>query len=48
MLDFDETSSIIIYPTLFGIKFYNIKKDDLVRVAVKHENTERFLKLVLF
>lgn len=47
-MDFDETDSILIYPTFIGIKFFNLKLKCLVRLVGKQENSERFMKVVLY
>ncbi|KAG2374989.1 hypothetical protein C9374_010363 [Naegleria lovaniensis] len=45
---FDESSSFIIYPTIFGIKIRNLRTDHVERLLGKVESTERFLHIGLF
>ncbi|KAF0982768.1 hypothetical protein FDP41_010747 [Naegleria fowleri] len=45
---FDESSSFIIYPTIFGIKIRNLRTDHVDRLLGKVESTERFLHIGLF
>ncbi|KAL1521995.1 hypothetical protein AB1Y20_021640 [Prymnesium parvum] len=45
---FDRTSSLIIFPSLTGVKVIDIKTSKLVRLYGKVENTERFVGLALF
>jgi peptidylprolyl isomerase domain and WD repeat-containing protein 1 len=45
---FDETGSLIIYPTYMGIKFINLKSNEVEKLIGKFEHTERFLNISLF
>ncbi|EAL73116.1 WD40 repeat-containing protein [Dictyostelium discoideum AX4] len=45
---FDESNNFLIYSTLVGIKFVNIKTNKVVRVLGKIENSTRFLGLSLY
>ncbi|KAK5576280.1 hypothetical protein RB653_007421 [Dictyostelium firmibasis] len=45
---FDETNNFLIYSTLIGIKFVNMKTNKVVRVLGKIENSTRFLGLSLY
>jgi len=47
-VEFDENDKIIIVPSFFGIKFFEISSGKLVRLIGKHESTERFLKIALY
>ena len=46
-LDFDDSSSILIYPTYAGIKLISLKSSKILRLLGKHE-TERFTQVSLF
>eukprot|EP01104_Vermistella_antarctica_P017578 TRINITY_DN6243_c0_g1_i1.p1 TRINITY_DN6243_c0_g1~~TRINITY_DN6243_c0_g1_i1.p1 ORF type:complete len:636 (+),score=170.85 TRINITY_DN6243_c0_g1_i1:96-2003(+) len=45
---FDESCNFILYPTLLGVKVFNLITNKLVRVIGKVENTERFLHIALY
>lgn len=45
---FDKTGQIIIYPSLWGIKFIDLQTNKIVRLIGKAENTERFLSISIF
>jgi hypothetical protein len=40
---FDEGETFFIFPTIFGINFYDIKKKQIVKLLGHEENTERFI-----
>jgi len=46
-IEFDDSSSILIYSTYVGIKFINIADSRILRLLGKHE-TERFTQISLF
>jgi peptidylprolyl isomerase domain and WD repeat-containing protein 1 len=46
-LDFDESEEFLIYPSLLGIKYYDIGKKMLIKVLGKYES-ERFLKIAIY
>ncbi|EFC39146.1 predicted protein [Naegleria gruberi] len=45
---FDDSSQFLIYPTIFGIKFRNIRTNRVDRLLGKVESTERFMNIGLF
>jgi len=47
-IEFDESDTFIIYPSLFGIKVINFHNGELGRLIGQHETTERFLKCILY
>eukprot|EP01080_Neovahlkampfia_damariscottae_P001287 gene1287-11372_t len=44
---FDESGTIIIYPTYMGIKYINLKNNQIEKLVGKFEHTERFLQISL-
>eukprot|EP00397_Hematodinium_sp_SG-2012_P037438 GEMP01040579.1.p1 GENE.GEMP01040579.1~~GEMP01040579.1.p1 ORF type:complete len:614 (+),score=127.20 GEMP01040579.1:270-1844(+) len=47
-LDFDDTSSYLVYPSPIGIKVVSLVSNEVARVLGKVEHTERFLGVYLF
>ncbi len=47
-LGFDESDTFLYFGTPVGIKIYNIKTEEFVRVISKVESTERFLQIALY
>lgn len=47
-VDFDESDTVLIIPTLFGIKFIEITTGKLLRLIGKSESNERYLKISLY
>ena len=47
-LSFDESSNFLFYPTLAGIKVFNLVSKKLEMLLGKVESSERFLQCVLF
>lgn len=46
-VEFDDSSSILIYTTYIGVKFINIEDSRILRLLGKHE-TERFTQISLY
>ena len=46
-IDFDDSSTILIYTTYVGVKFINLEDSRILRLLGKHE-TERFTQISLF
>ncbi|CAD7966445.1 unnamed protein product [Amoebophrya sp. A120] len=47
-LSFDESSNYLLYPTLCGVKIFNLTLRKLENLLGKVESTERFLQCALF
>lgn len=47
-LIWDESGCFLLYPSLLGIKIFNVYTNQVERVLGKVENTERFVNLALF
>jgi peptidylprolyl isomerase domain and WD repeat-containing protein 1 len=47
-LGFDETDTFLYYGTPVGIKIYNVKSSEFVKVLGKVESTERFIHIALY
>jgi len=44
-LSFDDSNSLLIYSSIFGIKIYSLKEKKVVKILGKLENMERFIRL---
>jgi len=45
---FDDTSTFILYPTMYGIKVYDIRTTTLQRIIGSNESHDRYLQLSLY
>ena len=45
---FDKSGDILVYSTVFGIQFFDIPGNRLIRVIGKEESSERFVSVALF
>lgn len=45
---FDASGNFLLYPTVLGVKVVNLVSNRVVRVIGRMENTERFLRVVLW
>lgn len=47
-LAFDETDTVVVYPTFLGVKFVDITTGVLVRLVGKSESMQRFMRVALY
>lgn len=45
---FDESGTLLLYPSLLGIKVVNLETNQVCRILGKVENTQRFLRIALY
>lgn len=45
---FDDSESFLIFPTIFGINFFDLKKSKITKLLGHEESTERFMHIALY